>query len=612
MNTRLVTSAGILAASVALAAGCNGGGSSAPKMPLPPVGASGVPAPYTGPQASAKITITVPRASSPARQKTRHYVSPSTQSVVVTVAGSPEPAYNIGANLSGCTASASATTCTFSVSAPVGTAVPFSVVSYDQQNGAGNALSSGSTTSTIVMDSANTVTLTLQGIVSQVAFTLPKPVPACSPTTAPLGIEGLDADGNVISGTYATPVTLTDSNATVTTFTPATIASSATTSGTFTYSGGSSGVATITAKTGSTIVGSTTFVPTPTICAEYALTEEAVAGTASTGPGPRGIVGAGDYLYVADFSIAMISRVNSTLSAPTGTIVPIPLTDILTTETAATPNEEAIGPDGNLWVTDPANGIDMVSLASAVSFTTQNVYSQDGAGSQGAEQPEGIVTGPGAASTAKLYFANAVANQIATVTTAGVFTEYPIAPTASPATPIPSAVPTATATATAAATPIPNKKPEGITVGPDGNLWFCEQFNNAIGVISPTGTLLHEYPVTTPMAEPYFLTTGPDGAIWFTEFAAGQIGRIDTSSGAVTEYTIGNNAVPIQIVSGLDGNLYFTDTGNNAIGRITPAGSISLYPVPTAKGDPFGITVGPDNNIWFTESSGGNVGYLAY
>ena len=38
--------------------------------------------------------------------------------------------------------------------------------------------------------------------------------------------------------------------------------------------------------------------------------------------------------------------------------------------------------------------------------------------------------------------------------------------------------------------------PQGITAGPDGNLWFAETNGNRIGKITPSGTLT-EYPIPT-------------------------------------------------------------------------------------------------------------------
>jgi virginiamycin B lyase len=76
---------------------------------------------------------------------------------------------------------------------------------------------------------------------------------------------------------------------------------------------------------------------------------------------------------------------------------------------------------------------------------------------------------------------------------------------------------------------------------------------------------------------PSGITVGPDGALWFGEFQANKIGRIDVS-GNITEFgpTAGG---AFQITAGPDGNLWFTEPFMNLIGRITSAGVITEFPL---------------------------------
>jgi streptogramin lyase len=60
--------------------------------------------------------------------------------------------------------------------------------------------------------------------------------------------------------------------------------------------------------------------------------------------------------------------------------------------------------------------------------------------------------------------------------------------------------------------------PTQIVTGPDGNLWFTETLNNAIGKITTAGAIT-EYP-----AEANGLSAGPDGNLWFT--GTDMIGRV--------------------------------------------------------------------------------------
>jgi sugar lactone lactonase YvrE len=148
-----------------------------------------------------------------------------------------------------------------------------------------------------------------------------------------------------------------------------------------------------------------------------------------------------------------------------------------------------------------------------------------------------------------------------------------------------------------------NAQPDGITAGPDGNLWFTEFLGNRIGRITPAGVVTEFNAGISPNAAPLSITAGPDGNLWFTEQTGNQIGRI-TPAGVVTEFSAGISAgaYPFAITAGPDGNVWFTEGSGNRIGRITPAGVITEFGAGiTANAGVDAITVGPDGNLWFTE-----------
>jgi virginiamycin B lyase len=151
--------------------------------------------------------------------------------------------------------------------------------------------------------------------------------------------------------------------------------------------------------------------------------------------------------------------------------------------------------------------------------------------------------------------------------------------------------------------PTTSSRPEGITVGPDGALWFTESGNaaNKIGRITTAGTIT-EFTIPTAVSGSAWITAGSDGTLWFTEFLSGKIGRI-TTTGTITEFPIPTaGSGPYGIAAGPDDALWFTERNGNNIGRITTAGTITEFPIPTANCDPVGITAGPDGALWFTES----------
>jgi streptogramin lyase len=163
--------------------------------------------------------------------------------------------------------------------------------------------------------------------------------------------------------------------------------------------------------------------------------------------------------------------------------------------------------------------------------------------------------------------------------------------------------------------PVPTQlsQPAGITVGPDGNLWFTEENGQKIARITTAGPIT-EFPFPTSDARgPSEIVTGPDGALWFTEFAANpyRIGRI-TTAGSITEFPpsgLPSGSAPDGITVGPDGNLWFTENGTNSIGKITTGGSITHYDISPGF-RPGDIASGPDGRLWFTESEANEIGAI--
>src|SRR5207244_5959036 len=96
-------------------------------------------------------------------------------------------------------------------------------------------------------------------------------------------------------------------------------------------------------------------------------------------------------------------------------------------------------------------------------------------------------------------FMEAGGNNIGRVRETGVLTEFPV--------------------------PTSGSDPDGITSGPDGNLWFTETEANKIGRITPAGVIT-EFPAPTSGSAPYGITAGPDCTLWFTEGTGNKIAKI--------------------------------------------------------------------------------------
>ena len=174
-----------------------------------------------------------------------------------------------------------------------------------------------------------------------------------------------------------------------------------------------------------------------------------------------------------------------------------------------------------------------------------------------------------------------------------------------------SPAPAPAQTATPFTPPTVPSTPSGITVGPDGNVWFTEIDGNNIGRITLAGVIT-EFPIPSAFASPASIVLGADGNLWFTETGVDQIANI-TPVGVVTEFPLpptpdGSPIAPIGIAAGADGNIWFTEFSSNKIGRITPGGIVTEFPLPSPIVSPGPIAAGPDGNLWFVASN--NIGRI--
>ena len=151
--------------------------------------------------------------------------------------------------------------------------------------------------------------------------------------------------------------------------------------------------------------------------------------------------------------------------------------------------------------------------------------------------------------------------------------------------------------------------PYGIVAGPDGALWFTNQYSNSIGRITTGGAVTNFTGTGISSPEDITMAVGPDGALWFTnDYGTYSIERM-TTSGAVTNYTDPSINYPQGIVAGPDGAMWFTNYGNNSIGRISTSGVVTNYTGP-GIGDPNQIVAGPDGALWFTNTANNSIGRI--
>jgi virginiamycin B lyase len=195
------------------------------------------------------------------------------------------------------------------------------------------------------------------------------------------------------------------------------------------------------------------------------------------------------------------------------------------------PRGIAVGPDGNLWVADATNN-NVVRLSTAGATVGSPILLPVGFNARG------IALGP----DGNMWVGGFSANSVARITTGAT-------PTLDPALGF----------------PVPAGTPIDVIGGSDGNVWYAGQ-GTTVGRIAPDGTATA---FTSKGVDPFGLTVGPDGAVWFAEFQADAVGRVDAAGNTthVTGMTAG--AGPRYVASGPNNTVWFTEETGNRVGRVT-------------------------------------------
>lgn len=551
----------VIALAVAAAIGGCGGGSGGGVTPVAPHPvATQTP---SGGSVNAQFSITIPAASMSTQARKPQYISTATRSVTIALqGGSKLGTFDISQGSVLCKSAADGSrTCVAGISAPAGSDT-FAVSTYDQPNGTGNLLASGSIAQAISATSVSSIKVDLTGVTASIKITLVGSLVADSaPASFPVIVQALDASGNTIIGTYDRTITLTDADPTGHTSLSATSVTASGSNVSLNYDGTHmTTTATVSAVApGIAATPPQTFQTTPELVDRYTIP----ALTAPTGAwgsaGVQDIVKGpdGNFWLVAGFG-AMIKM------TPDGHITPY-----WTPTLDSFPQEEVVGKDGAIWFTE-TGGSSIGRITTDGTITEYPTPTQD-------SNPQGICLGP----DGNVWFTENIGFAIGRITPDGTITEFPL-----PA----------------------SSFPEDITTGPDGNLWFGEdpyQQNSAIAVMSTSGTVLATHPLPKSELWVYGVTTGPDGNVWFGEDQGNAVGRM-TPSGQVTEYPTPSKGSGVSSLAvAKDGDIWFTETGvqdvvNSRLGYITP-GTSTVHELPLNTGEhPRGLVATSDGAIWYS------------
>ncbi len=143
------------------------------------------------------------------------------------------------------------------------------------------------------------------------------------------------------------------------------------------------------------------------------------------------------------------------------------------------------------------------------------------------------------------------------------------------------------------------------------------------GELTPTTQgAVASYSLPSPYRSPNGISVAPDGSIWFGEQAVPGIGHLYPNNGTLVEYAfpgsysgISNgvrNCADKTNIWGIalwNGSVWATDTANNRLLGLNPAEQ-SFKVISLAANDsfPYTLTPGPNDELWFTQVLSGQIG----
>jgi streptogramin lyase len=228
------------------------------------------------------------------------------------------------------------------------------------------------------------------------------------------------------------------------------------------------------------------------------------------------------------------------------------------------------GPDGKMWYSD-ANGAQIIRMTMTGGKTVFPLSYNGGT----KFKPEQMTVG----ADGKFYILPFGVPIVGVVTTSGALTTF--------------AVPSGDVSYL-----------NGITKGPDGNVWFVEQKH--VAMITPSGAIT-EYTFSSgdTTNSQGAITAGSDGNLWVTEPGNNLLTQVNPSTGAMTSTNIGCQGY--SVVSAADKNLWVNCSFELA--RVTTGGAVTTFPTGfTINPQPSSLAVGPDGNPWFAVTSDNVIG----
>jgi streptogramin lyase len=261
----------------------------------------------------------------------------------------------------------------------------------------------------------------------------------------------------------------------------------------------------------------------------------------------------------------------------------------------------AAGPDGNLWFAEDgtSNNIGRITPAGVI---TEFPIPTANAGAWGLTK----------GSDNNLWFCENLKSRVGQITTAGVITEFPFPVSASVSTcgvitsgpdgnlwflrtyvsgPLSGSSSIERVTTAGVFTEFPVMGgffPNSLGTGPDGNLWFTGSGTAVIGRITTAGVITTFAVPAGGQSSNGGIVTGPDGNLWYTEGLSNKIARVTLGAAAVPPTIVksfGAASIPLNGSTSLS----FTINNPNAATTLTGVGFSDTLPAGLVVSTPNGL-----------------------
>jgi len=172
--------------------------------------------------------------------------------------------------------------------------------------------------------------------------------------------------------------------------------------------------------------------------------------------------------------------------------------------------------------------------------------------------------------------------------------------------------------------PVPTRNAilQGITVAPDGTIWFAEALARKLGHIACDSCSVQEFspPSSLKLIAPIQVAVEPNGIVWFTDHGSNQFGSFNPTTLEWKTFPVGfchgecHVTLP-NAVSVVNGQVWFSEHFAGRIARYDPStGLLVEYIIPIPSGDlsayAWWAQPGPGNLVWFTAFGLGEIGYV--